>query len=54
MKKEDKNFKNNSINVKKLIKKAKELKLIKPLTSAFENNNCKEEDHKGKKEYFYR
>lgn len=54
MKDEKKSFKEASIKAKDLIKKAKKLKLIKPLASAFENVNCKEEEHKGKKESFCR
>lgn len=56
MKEQKKDFKDEALNkkVKELLKKSKELNLIKPLTTAFEKNNCKEEQHKGKKESFCR
>jgi len=35
-----------------IIKKSKEMNLIKPLSSAFETALCEREVHRGKKEYF--
>ena len=34
-------------NVKKILKKAKKLNLIKPLSSAFDNTPVDKEEHKG-------
>ncbi len=45
----------NSIldDVKNIVKKEKEKKIIRPCTDAFKNNPAKLEKHKGKTSYFY-
>lgn len=40
-------------DVKNIVKKAKEKKIIRPYTDAFKNNPAKLEKHKGKTSYFY-
>ncbi len=53
MEKKYKNLKDNNLKkkIQKIIDKSKELNLIKPLSSAFENTSCEVEEHKGKKQY---
>ena len=40
-------------DVKNIVKKAKEKKIIRPCTDAFKYNPAKLEKHKGKTSYFY-
>ena len=37
-----------------VLEKAKKMKLIKPLSTAFDDTSCEKEEHKGKKESFCR
>lgn len=56
MDKDGRNLKNQTLQmkVKKLIKKSKEKKLIKPHTEAFKELPVKKEEHSGKKTSFCR
>ena len=40
-------------DVKNILKKAKDKKIVRPCTDAFKNNHAKLEKHKGKTSYFY-
>ena len=40
-------------DVKNIVKKAKEKKIIRPCTDAFKNNPVELKKHKGKTSYFY-
>lgn len=51
--KEKKNFTTENKKIKKIIKLAKEKKLIKSHVEAFEETSVKEEKHNGKIDYFY-
>lgn len=40
-------------DVKNIVKKAKDKKIVRPCTDAFKNNPVELEKHKGKTSYFY-
>lgn len=40
-------------DVKNIVKKAKDKKIVRPCTDAFKNNPVELEKHKGKASYFY-